>query len=732
MNKKAQVTLFVIIGLLILIGSGIYIFVKVSNQTSEKQTAIQVAEIPVEFRPISDYVETCIINVGKDGLKLLGFHGGYIDLNKYGIQPNGATPTQAKAFLFNSQDSKSGIVFWNYFQSDNKCEQNCQCASEQPYLTKNEGSPNIETQLEDYVEENLDICLAGFTPFKSQGYDIKTAGNVQATVNIRDDDVLFTVRYAVEAKRGNDNFKIENFIRPINLKLKKIYTLADEIRKTEANYSYLERWTVEQIAGFGLGAKEDRLPPMASSELDPGKNPTYWVKAQVQDDITNNMLPIYTPFLSAFGTANYKDNLRGTFYERATVPINSTNLDYSSFDVKFNYLNWWPIYFDITGRGVSGQKLGPETASSSLLSFIGVKRYNFYYDVSYPVLVDVYDSGAFDFEGYHFYIGLESNVRNNEPLNCSGPGLTQYAVPSGSLFCNDNQGCANITIETKDAKTGQPLANSSLYYSSGTESCDKGITRQSGNQALAKVSLPQCVGSACSLNIVKDGYWSYPTTYAVRCDQTSVCSNENVLCNGESVQLSMEPFRNTSIVVMKKKMLKQSQKTWAFSGEATNLLSNEYSMISLTKIKDNPYETDLVLNGIYYGNQTSTKILPGLIPGNYQLRIDLFYKLPDSKQRNIITFQAVEECEDTYFGLSEDCTTVGPYNFTQDFIEGGYIANITLTKEMVDSNRIIFYALSSPDIDTAYSVLDVYDLDEMTKLENYSNQYKVELKPISG
>lgn len=733
-NKKGQVTIFIVIGVILLLTAATYVILRVTKQEQPSEQAV-ISEVPVEFQPINDFVESCIAKTGKDAIKLLGFHGGYTDLNRYGIKANSAEPTEGRAFLFNSNDVKSGVAYWNYFKSDNQCETNCECSSEQPYLKKAEGAPNIEAELEDYVDKNLKICLLDFAAFEKQGFNINTIGDVKTTVTIRENDVLFLVNYKIEAKKGDSEFDIENFIKIVPVKLKKIYELANEIKEKELNFTYLERWTVEQLSGLGLGINGNKLPPIAASELSPSESPVYWIKEEVKNNIINNMLPVYTPFLSVFGTANYNNNLRGTFYERATVPLTSpSGLDYSDLDVKFNYLNWWPIYFDITGRGVSGQIIGPETASSSIFTFLGIKRYNFYYDVSYPILVDIYSPDAFNNEGVHFYFGLETNVRNNRPLNCSGPGQTRYAAPSGSMFCNYNQGCANITIETIDSKTGSPLANANVYYSSGGESCDKGFTELKGAKAIVETSLPQCVGTACSLNIVKDGYWTYPQAYAVRCDTSAICSNENVLCNGESLQLKMEPYRNTSIVLMKKKMLKQAQRTWVFNNAAYDLLDNEYAVITLEKIKSNPAEESLILSGIFYGNQTSMKFLPGLVPGNYASRIDLFYKFPDAEQREVVIFQEVEECEDVLGGLlGEECTTLGPYNFTDTIVEGGFVGNITLTKEMLDSNKnIIFYTLSVPDIDTSYDILDVYDLEELGRAENYSQTYKVELKPISG
>jgi len=732
MRKKGQITLFVIIGIVILIAAGAFFTLRSISSESSDGTINRIAETPVEFQPINDFIESCIAKTSKEGIQQLGLHGGYIDLNKYGIQPESTNPTEGRAFLFNPVDTKGGIVYWNYFTSNNLCQANCECGSEKPYLYKKEGSPNLETQLEDYIDENLEICLQEFQAFESQGFIIDTPNPVISQVNIRNDDVLIYVNYRVEVEKDRSDYTIEEFLKSSPVQLRKMYMMAEEITQRELNYSYLEKWTIEQISGFGLGLDHNKIPPIAASELSPGEAPVYWIKKKVEQDIMNNMLPQYTPFLTVYDSANYKSNLYGTFYERATIPLQNPNSEYyGDMEVDFTYFNWWPVHFDLTGRGVSGERIGPETASSSYLSFIGIKRYNFYYDLSYPVLVDIYDSEAFNQEGFHFYVGLETNVRNNKALNCSGAGITQYSSPSGSLFCNQNQGCSEIEIETIDAKTQEPLEDVAIYYSSGSESCNKGFTELDVNKASLKAKLPQCVGEACSLNAIKDDYWYYPQSYAVLCNKIGgTCSNNNILCNQETLQINMEPFRHNPVIIMKKKLLKQARNNWQLNNVAENLLSNEYAVMTLTKIKEHENEATLSLTGIFYGNESEMTIEPGFVPGQYELRIDLFYDFPDQRSRDHVTFQAVEECEDTYFGLDEECVTIGPYNFTDTFMEGGVVSNITITKEMLDEHeKLVFYTLSIPDIDTSYNVLDVYDLEQIGTMNNRSAQYVVELKP---
>ena len=806
-NKKAQITMFIIIGIVILIVAGIFISIRSTQQPPPEKIMKQLAEMPVEFQPLNDFVESCISKTAKEGIKKIGFHGGYIDPAKYGIKAKAFDPTESNSFLFNPDDPQSTIPYWYYFKSDNECEEGCSCGSEQPALHKKQGDPNIEKQLEGYIDDALDFCLNNFQEFKSQGFEI-TTGKPKTTVTVRDNDVLVYTKYKLEAQKGTARFEINEFIKTIPVELKTIYDLAEGIKRDKANITsgyYLEKWTIEQLASFGLTLNKNRLPPIAASELDPGKKPVYWIKQKVKEDITNNMLPLYTPFLTVFNTRNYINynyNLVGSFYERAILPvISQSGYNYSNLDVTFNYFNWWPIYFDITGRGVKGQLIGPEPFSSSFIDFIKIKRYNFYYDLSYPVLVDIYDPNAFNGEGLHFYIGLETNIRNNEPLECKGAGVTEYALSFGSLFCNLNQRCSNITIETIDAKTNQPLGNVNVFYSTGTESCDQGFTEIQNNKALLKTALPQCVGSACSLNAVKENYWYYPQTYAVRCDITGgICTDDAVLCNREYLKLEMEPYRNNNIIVMKKKMVKQGRNNWVFDSTHHELLDNEYAMIRLEKIKDHQNEEDLVVSGIFYGkssnnenkltgntvkitgmattatqrsNQNSINFFPGLVPGTYKLNINLFYEFPDHKGRKEVIFQEVEVCPEGAVGdaavsgavagattgvaiggpigaaigaaigtgvgavaglvaSEKGCVTIPSYTVNETFIEGSFRTNITLTKELLDHDNLIFYTLSVPDFDSSYNILDIYDLEELGKIDEYSKQYKVPLKPTTS
>src|SRR3989338_7169716 len=103
--KKGQVTLFVIIGILIILGVALFLIFRERSVPTEQ--TISSIQIPSEFSPLNEFVTSCVTQVSKDAIIKAGQHGGYTDIRKYGIQPQGANPTNGRAFLLNPQDAQT-------------------------------------------------------------------------------------------------------------------------------------------------------------------------------------------------------------------------------------------------------------------------------------------------------------------------------------------------------------------------------------------------------------------------------------------------------------------------------------------------------------------------------------------------------------------------------------------------------------------------------------------------
>ena len=710
-DKRGQITIFIIMGVMLLLLISVYLYISnIEKAPKEEEIAPAIEEIPYQFQPIRSFVDSCLIKLSTESLKKIGETGGYINPDKNGFSANENNPTNSNSFYSRFGDKNSKVVYWHYFASDNNCRANCYCDSGAPTIDL------IEKQVEKYISNNLRGCLQDFKSFKNQGFEITEKGRLKTDVSVLENDIAVSLDYPIKAKKEDAENNIDAFFIRIPLNLKRIIGVAEEITNSEIKYNLLERWTLEIINAYSLSPNENSLPPTAYSNFDPSKGPIYWSKSKAKDLIQNLLLPTNVPLFQVFNTDNYQDR-KGSYYQRAILRIGSS-YPLDGLKVNFEYLGYWEPYFDIGGRGVNGDKIGPESGFSSFFSWLGLQRYNYYYDLSYPVKIDIKDKNALNNKGYTFSFALESNIRDNKPLNCSANSVRAISPPSGSLICERQTWCANITIEVVDAKDENALGDVLISYGNGAEMCSIGTTKLEAysGKAVLNEKLPQILGG--SLTLSKNGYFSYPKIYSTRCNKVGgVCSDANVLCDDEILKVELEPFRIKNISVKKMKMLKSSG-LWFFDGNAVPLLEDEEATITLTKIKENEFEENVVATALLDGSTNKVLLEPGIVPGTYAVRIDLFYNLPN-KNRNEIRFK----------GATIAGQVIDDFVFNSTFMEGGANLNWTIDKALLDRyDNIEFYVISSPDVDN-FDSLDYNDIGHFGNFDELSNLYRTEIEP---
>src|SRR3989344_508565 len=82
-NNTAQVSIFIIIGLVILIAAGVVFYVNKAGQKEEIAPGVFIStkEIPTQLDPVSNFITQCLDDVSTRGLNLIGEHGGYVDIS---------------------------------------------------------------------------------------------------------------------------------------------------------------------------------------------------------------------------------------------------------------------------------------------------------------------------------------------------------------------------------------------------------------------------------------------------------------------------------------------------------------------------------------------------------------------------------------------------------------------------------------------------------------------------
>jgi len=182
MNKKGQVTIFIIIAILVIGAVALFFTLRGSLQTGDV--------VNPEVVPIQNFVEGCLEDSLADVVYSVGEGGGY--------------------YIPSTVSSVSGLEVPYYIKNN----QNLMPTKEQ-----------IEEDISKYVSRDLVLCLGGFTLFPE--YEI-TKGKMKTKAMINPETVSVEVSYPLYVKKGDFSSKIEDFSADVPVRLGIIYDSISE------------------------------------------------------------------------------------------------------------------------------------------------------------------------------------------------------------------------------------------------------------------------------------------------------------------------------------------------------------------------------------------------------------------------------------------------------------------------------------------------------------------------
>ncbi|MBI2654007.1 hypothetical protein HYX02_04305 [Candidatus Woesearchaeota archaeon] len=705
-NKKSQTTIFLIVGLVILIGGAIFFYsTQKLPKPYEPEIKIVQEQVPVEFDPIREYVSACAYSVGVEGLKIIGKQGGYISfadrtLNKerFAISNN---PTESDAVVFAS-DSDLRVPYWWYLKSANNCKGNCQFASKKPELRNTENS--IEKQLERYIDLKFRECLSNFEPFAEQGYKIIEESKLKSDVTIGTEEVIVIIEYPLDIEKQDAKTRISQFFVSIPVNLDKIYDLATKITNLEIKHRYLEKHMLNMLVSFS-GVDKEKLPPMADMQFNFGSSIS-WQKSDIRNKITG-LLASYIPLFQIDGTYNYERNLFGSelkqrLYDSTIIPI--ANSSFRNLAASFTYLDFWRTYFDLNCRG---EQCVPSSANS-IISFFGIQEYRFAYDLSFPVMVEIEEPFALDGQGYTFNFFLEGNIRNNKPMPSGFSPLERTDLSEKSLLC-DTRTSGNVTVNVANAASKKPVGDAQILYTIVDESCFIGST---DNNGVLKQAFPVGIGGV--VNVVKDGYIG------------KVAEFDPKVNTDASLKVGLQPAYTKKLIVRKKNVVK-TQNGWQFVDAPLNLNDKETVAVTLRRISDEG-ELDFSSVANYEGQQKEPSDIE-IAPGKYTAEISLLLNdkiaIPE-KQKCVRVGIFNLECYTTPQVDFAEASTPGQ----EIFPEGGLNLNITISaNELEKYGAIVLYAVAIDFASVPEQSREIEDTEQIGKIDEYSNTYQLALQP---
>lgn len=705
-RNKAQATIFMIIGIMALIATGTFFYVRDQTLKEEISPGIRIVleKIPTEFDPVKSFVTACLEDTSLKGLKLIGNQGGYISLNsQYSGQSFSLSsdPTNTDAVEF-APGSGLRIPYWYYLSTPNDCQE-CQFESKKPELKQGENS--IQNQLSKYIKNNIDECLDNFNALKEQGFKIDSR-NKEVETTITEKDVVVVLDYNLNVEKEDTKSTVSQFFVILPVNLQDVYNLATRITNFQMQNRFLEKAAINLISIFG-GIDEKRLPPTSDTRFE-FSGETTWIKSEIKEKV-NQLLLSYINLFQVYNTKNYNRNifassLKQSLYDDFIVPL--ADESYPDLEASFTYLDFWPIYFDLNCNGEFCQ---PQSAGSDLLSVVGLQRYNFAYDVSFPTYVEIKDPDALNGRGFTFRFFLEANLRNNEPLPVDFAPFQIETISLGSLLCDlGNRNSGDVTINVKDKGNDIPLDDVQVTYTVTGETCFIGTTNEDGSLT-AKFPIGTIGGI---VHFIKNDYLRKALQFDASLEE-------------KSIEVKLDSIKTKNIVIRKKKIVK-TQNGWQFLNQAFDLDPKEEAILTLKR--NSPLQDEEYSAGVFFTpNQGPSEV--NIAPGSYEATITLLLKdtlvIPEKKvdiSGNLITDLIVGKQEYTVPGIE--------FNEENPFPSGGLKLNVTLSADDLNNyNTIVFYAVSPALQEIPESLRVIEDLQQSNNIEYYSSVYNLALKP---
>jgi len=191
MEKRGQVTLFIILGIFILVAAGTAFYYKGEFLKDRLLSVTKAAVFPENVQLLKDELSSCYLVTAQEGLVLLGRQGGYI------FPPEGSLETGANVISY-AYDKKARV----------------------PSLQAMAG------ELQEYMDLMLPLC-PNFDAYSNLNVE---EGAPRTSVSITEDKVKFMTRYAVSMMSGNDTFRIsEPYTATMDVKLSKLQDATEKI-----------------------------------------------------------------------------------------------------------------------------------------------------------------------------------------------------------------------------------------------------------------------------------------------------------------------------------------------------------------------------------------------------------------------------------------------------------------------------------------------------------------------
>ncbi|MCW8965162.1 MAG: hypothetical protein OQK82_00535 [Candidatus Pacearchaeota archaeon] len=412
-NKKAQLTIFIIVAILLV--GGIIIYFTFKGGISQEQ-------LPASLEPVYTSYLLCVEENLKTGIDVLETQGGYIEIPEFEAGSRHMPFSSQLFFLGNP------IPYWYYVSGNNIPKEKIPSKSQ------------MENELEKFVESKLRNCQ--FDTYYEQGFEI-TLGEPNTDISIENTEIIIDIDMDIQITKNNESALVNSHKITVTSNLKKLYDTALEIYQHEQNTLFLENYGIDTLRMYA---------PVDGVEITCA--PLTWSA----DEIFNNIkqaIELNTQYLKLSSNEFILNNEKEKYY--------ILDLE-SDADVRFLNMQDWPNSYDVEpseGNVLIAEPVGTQEGLG-ILGFC-YAPYHFIYNAKYPVLTQI----MIEDELFQFPMAVVIQGNNpRESLNVQAVGISK------SELCSNKNTPMQINVYDKNLNE----INAEISYECLNAKCDIGTS----------------------------------------------------------------------------------------------------------------------------------------------------------------------------------------------------------------------------------------------------------------
>jgi len=363
-SKKAQVTVFIILAIVIVAGIVLFFVFRGSLfQTS----------IPSELRPVYDFYLSCVDEEILVGSIILGQQAGYIE------QPAFSPGSVYMPFSNQLDFLGVGVPYWYYISGNG-------IVGEQVPTIQ-----GMEEELEDFIR-NQRGC--DFSEFYGKGYEIQIEDITNVDVKIKDNGIETSIEQEMVITLEDTSWTSSRHNSEVDSSLGRLYGLAKKIYDYEQENLFLEEYAVDILRLYA---------PVDGNEIT--CSPKIWSV----DDVRKELIEATEANVPSI-------KIKNGYYDLSTPDNEYFVQDIGDFDasVNFMYVRDFPLRLEVwpdDGGILKAEPVGLQEGLG-ILGFCYVP-YHFVYDFGFPVLIQL--SSETEIFQFPVVVYLDKNVPREAP-----------------------------------------------------------------------------------------------------------------------------------------------------------------------------------------------------------------------------------------------------------------------------------------------------------------------------